>query len=120
MTISTGRQLLDALILLRHTVVMDEPLYATFGNDENGNADLIPILNLLPANDSSINGTFLDGKETPVIVLDDEGKENSLDLLEEMLAMMEHTTDRMMKEDYDRFKVVCSLTADLREGMDAL
>lgn len=120
----TGRQLLEALqVIDRQTpTALDESLYATFGNDENGNADLIPVADLLQASDESINGvaeTLMDGVP-PVVVLDDEGKESPLALLEEMLAMMEHTSDKMMQNDFERFQAVKQLTADLKEGLNAL
>ena len=36
--------------------LLDKEAYATFGNDENGNAELLPIENVVPAGNLDVNG----------------------------------------------------------------
>lgn len=128
----TGRTVLEALKEIERTSPqkLDEPLYATYGNDENGNADIIPIQALLNGNEESVNGIPTDS-DSPVIVLDDEGNNNfqiicvnlpifTLELLEELLNITVFVSDRLMPEEYDRFKEISKLTSELRQNMNAL
>ena len=121
---ATGRDLLEALKELEKTSPqkLDEPLFATYGNDENGNADIIPIQALLPAYDESVNlaeSAFC--AELPhVVVLDDEGKESVIDLLDEVIGMLEHEGRHMMQEDYERFQEIKAKVNEIRQNANAL
>mgnify|MGYP003977880605 CR=1 FL=1 len=120
----TGRKLLEALKRIDETSPqkLDEPLFATYGNDENGNADIIPIQALLPAYDDAVNGIpNADCSISQVVVLDDEGKESVIDLMEEVIGMLEQCgVTYMMQEDYERFQEIKAKAKEIREGMNSL
>lgn len=123
----TGRDVLEALLQIDrdNPEALDESLYATYGNDENGNADVIPVAAILPCCNPTINGVgeplASDGMdEQPVIVLDDENNTSPLCLLEETLSIYEPLRDRLMQEDFERIKDISAIAADIREGMNAL
>jgi len=76
----TGRQLFDTLSEINATnpAALDGQLFATHGNDDNGNADLLEIEAVLPCDDLSINGIIdlmstaekpFPSLKTPVLVL---------------------------------------------------
>lgn len=121
---ATGRDLLEALKEIEKTSPqrLDEPLLATYGNDENGNADIIPIQALLNGDDLSVNGIPNgDCSISQVIVLNDEGKESVIDLMEEVIGMLEQCgVTYMMQEDYERFQEIKAKAKDIRQGMNAL
>ena len=87
-----GRLLLEALREIERTSPqkLDEPIFATYGNDENGNADIIPIQALLNGNGQETNGI--------AIVMDD----TTLELLKETLALTTPLADRLQPEEYER------------------
>jgi|TARA_Y100000034_G_C6903283_1_gene418430 hypothetical protein len=116
----TGRQLLEALQKLDETSPerLDEQLFATFGNDDNGNADLIEVADLLAANDLSINGVdqigVLDNAESPVVVLNEDETTSPKQLLDETLLMFGPFSDSLMPEEYERYVEIVHANDELQ------
>lgn len=75
-----GHQLIEKLQAMDSSE-LDCELFATFGNDENGNAFPIIVTDILLSGDLSINGLVgqIGGERMPVLILDDE--KGTLDLV---------------------------------------
>lgn len=119
---ATGRQLLEALQAIdqKAPALLDQPLYATQGNDENGNCDIISVENILSATSLEVNGCQdLLGDDAIVALLESDGKD-PLAMLEELLSITERINDFLMPEDYEVWQRIASETADLREGLNSL
>ena len=109
----TGRSLLEALKEIDETSPerLEEPLFATYDNDDQ---DVIIIKALLTRKDTIDVST----KDSPIVLLEDDsqGSIDLLALLDETLNIIEQTCAlTMLHEDYTRCKEIKQIVADVRK-----